>query len=148
MDLCYQNEAGLDSPGAATMSQWAEAALGVAADSILTVRIVDEAEMTALNEHYRGKSGPTNVLSFAFEDPPGLETPSGILGDVVICAPVVVREAHDQHKTVEAHFAHMVVHGVLHLMGYDHIEDDEAQRMETEEIRILSSLGFAAPCAA
>lgn len=109
----------------------------------LTVRIVDEAESADLNQRYRGKAGPTNVLSFPAELPPGL--PMDLLGDLVVCAPVVVREAIEQHKPVAAHWAHMIVHGVLHLCGYDHIDAQDAQQMENLEIDILSTLNFANP---
>lgn len=145
MALHYQNEAALVVPDEASVSHWVALALGGKADMELTVRVVDEAEMVALNEAYRNKSGPTNVLSFPFEDPPGIDAASGILGDIVICVPVVVREAAEQGKTLEAHWAHMVVHGVLHLLGHDHINDDEAERMEREETRLVTTLGFAAP---
>ena len=96
-----------------------------------------------MNQRYRSKSGPTNVLSFPFEDPPGVE--SDELGDIVVCAPVVDREAVEQGKTAQEHWAHMVVHGVLHLCGYDHIDDKDADEMENEETRILTGLGFPAP---
>ncbi|HRX72436.1 MAG: rRNA maturation RNase YbeY [Candidatus Competibacteraceae bacterium] len=124
---------------------WAEAALtgaGYRKDAELTIRVVNEAEITALNETYRHKQGLTNVLSFPFEAPFGIE--SALLGDVVICAPVVLREAVSQEKSPEAHWAHLTIHGVLHLLGYDH---DEAQGdiMESLEIRILSDLGYADP---
>jgi len=107
------------------------------------VRIVDEAEITALNRQYRGKDGATNVLSFPFEAMAGVET--GQLGDVVICAPVVAAEAVTQGKSLQAHWAHIVMHGVLHLLGYDHHRDAEAQEMEALETRLLASLGFPDP---
>jgi probable rRNA maturation factor len=122
--------------------RWALAALQRESAEIV-IRIVDEGESAELNEQYRHKSGPTNVLSFPFEAPPGVQT--DILGDLVICAPVVEREAREQGKTPEAHWAHMVLHGVLHLQGYDHIEEGEAQRMEAEEITLLRRLGFSNP---
>jgi probable rRNA maturation factor len=109
----------------------------------LAVRIVDEAEITALNRRYRGKDGATNVLSFSFDAMPGVETEQ--LGDIVICAPVVAAEAVTQGKSLEAHWAHIVIHGVLHLLGHDHRGDDEAQEMEAQEIRLLTSLGFSDP---
>jgi len=109
----------------------------------LTVRVVDENEIADLNQRYRMKAGPTNVLSFPFEDPPGVE--SDELGDVIICAPVVQREAEEQGKSEAAHWAHMVVHGVLHLCGYDHVDDAEAEIMESRETAILTGLGFPAP---
>lgn len=112
-------------------------------DAELTVRLVDIDEMTTLNQSYRGKSGPTNVLSFPAELPPELALP--LLGDIVICAPVVIREAREQQKTAQAHWAHMTVHGTLHLLGYDHLEDEEAQQMEALETNILHSLNFDSP---
>lgn len=113
------------------------------ADSELTVRIVDEQESAELNEQYRHKQGPTNVLSFPFECPPGVEL--NLLGDLVICAPVVQREAQQQQKEELAHWAHMVVHGTLHLLGYDHLQQDEAEAMENREIRIMEDLGYSDP---
>lgn len=132
-------------PNEADFRRWAEAALagaGYAKDAELTLRIVNEAEITALNETYRRKQGPTNVLSFPFEAPP--EVDSSLLGDIVICAPVVLREAVSQDKTPEAHWAHLVAHGVLHLLGYDH-DETQAAAMESLEIRILTNLGYADP---
>ena len=116
----------------------------------LTIRIVDEQESQSLNRDYRGKDKPTNVLSFEYEQPPGLvelgeELP--YLGDLVICANVVAEEADQQQKTLEAHWAHMIVHGVLHLQGYDHIEEAEALKMEKLEIEHLRALGFRNPYA-
>jgi probable rRNA maturation factor len=107
------------------------------------VRIVDEQESAELNEQYRHKQGPTNVLSFPFECPPGVEL--NLLGDLVICAPVVQREAQQQQKQELAHWAHMVVHGTLHLLGYDHLQQDEAEAMENREIRIMEDLGYSDP---
>lgn len=109
----------------------------------LTVRVVDEAEIATLNETYRHKSGTTNVLSFPFEAPPGVDLP--LLGDIIICAAVVEREAQQQRKSLREHWAHMLVHGTLHLLGYDHMMDEEAGIMESLEISILSHLGFPNP---
>src|SRR5690606_20131870 len=102
----------------------------------LTIRIVDEEESRILNRDYRGKDKPTNVLSFPFEAPPGLDA-WPLLGDLVICAPVVAREAVEQGKPLMAHWAHMVVHGVLHLLGYDHEEDEDAE--DRKSTRLNSS---------
>lgn len=147
VNLHFENvcAAGGSFPTATEVQLWAEAALqSLDQESVsLSVRVVDAQEITELNQRYRSKSGPTNVLSFPFEDPPGVD--SDELGDVVVCAPVVEREALEQGKTTEEHWAHMVVHGVLHLCGYDHIEDDDAEKMENEETRILTGLGFPAP---
>lgn len=109
----------------------------------LVIRLIDEAESQELNHHYRGKKKPTNVLSFPFLAPPGF--PGDHLGDLAICAPVVAREAQEQGKALEAHWAHMVVHGVLHLLGHDHQNDHEAEAMEALEVAILSKLGFPDP---
>lgn len=117
--------------------------LGFQPEAEVTVRLVDEAESRELNHTYRGKDKPTNVLSFPFEAPPGLELP--LLGDLVICRQVVEREAQEQGKPLMAHWAHMVVHGSLHLLGYDHIEDEEAEEMEQLERDIMQELGFADP---
>ncbi|WJW74890.1 rRNA maturation RNase YbeY [Thiohalobacter sp. IOR34] len=131
-------------PDDAALRRWAQAAWlhpGRAAE--VTVRIVDAAESAELNRTYRHREGPTNVLSFPFEAPPGVELP--LLGDLVICAPVVARQAAGQGKTLEAHWAHMLVHGMLHLQGYDHMTAEEAGRMEGLECEILARLGYANP---
>ncbi len=131
-------------PGEDLIQQWLEAAiLPFQAEAEVTVRIVDEAESQQLNFDYREKNKPTNVLSFPFQCPPGVELP--LLGDLVICAQVVAREAAEQNKTLTAHWAHMVVHGSLHLLGFDHINEEDATEMEAEEIQILAELGFADP---
>jgi probable rRNA maturation factor len=111
----------------------------------MTIRIVNEAEMTTLNGTYRGKHYATNVLSFPFDMPEEIDLEFPILGDLVICASVVIEEAVVQHKPVAAHWAHMVVHGTLHLLGHDHEQDEAATLMETEEISILKALGFDNP---
>ena len=132
-----------DLPGDDQLIRWARAGWQQAHDSEVTLRLVDEAESQALNHQYRGKDKPTNVLSFPFEAPAGITVP--LAGDLVICAPVVAREATEQNKTSEAHWAHMVIHGLLHLQGYDHIEDEEAKVMEALEIRLLADLGYGNP---
>ena len=140
--IACEQETGL--PTAEQIEQWATAAVQPQSDEVeMTVRIVDEAESHALNLNYRGKDRPTNVLSFPFECPDEVELP--LLGDLVICRQVVEREAQEQDKPVMAHWAHMVVHGSLHLLGYDHIEDDEAEEMESLETQIMTGLGFADP---
>ncbi|MDP5209340.1 rRNA maturation RNase YbeY [Microbulbifer sp. 2205BS26-8] len=111
----------------------------------LSVRIVDRAESQQLNSRYRGRDAPTNVLSFQADLPAELNLP--LLGDLVICAPVVQLEAEQQHKSLSAHWAHMTVHGTLHLLGYDHVEDANAAVMEKLEADLLASLGFSAPYA-
>lgn len=123
---------------------WVEAALQKRMNEAeLSLRIVDEDESQALNLQYRGKDKPTNVLSFPCELPEGVELP--LLGDLVICAQVVAREALEQGKALHAHWAHMVVHGTLHLLGYDHIDDTEAEEMEAIEIQVLLELGYPNP---
>ena len=142
LQIACEQETGL--PTAEEIEQWATAAVEPQSDEVeMTVRIVDEAESHALNLNYRGKDRPTNVLSFPFECPDEVELP--LLGDLVICRQVVEREAQEQDKPVMAHWAHMVVHGSLHLLGYDHIEDDEAEEMESLETQIMTGLGFADP---
>ncbi|MBN7820171.1 rRNA maturation RNase YbeY [Bowmanella yangjiangensis] len=113
------------------------------AEGEITVRIVDEDESRELNHQYRGKDYATNVLSFPFEAPPGIEL--SLLGDLVICAQVVAREAAEQHKPLLHHWAHMCVHGTLHLLGFDHIDDIDAEEMENLEIRILAKLAIDDP---
>ncbi|MFO1371159.1 MAG: rRNA maturation RNase YbeY [Candidatus Competibacteraceae bacterium] len=149
MTLELDLQIALDMPGLPTASdfqRWAEAALAGADDQRdveITIRIVNEAEGAALNEAYRHKQGPTNVLSFPFEAPPDIQSP--LLGDIVLCAPVVLREAISQGKTAAAHWAHLVAHGVLHLLGYDHHDETQAEAMESLEIRILKELGYPDP---
>jgi len=113
----------------------------------ICLRIVDEAEGRALNLQWRGKDGATNVLSFSGERPPGLPTDAlpSLFGDIVLCAPVIAREAAAQGKPLAEHWAHLVVHGVLHLRGFDHIEADKAAAMEALECRLLAGLGIADP---
>jgi probable rRNA maturation factor len=148
MTLDLDLQIALDLPGLPAESnfrRWTEAALagaGYIKDAELTLRVVNEAESTVLNETYRHKQGPTNVLSFPFKTPPEVE--SVLLGDIVICAPVVLREAVVQGKTPEAHWAHLVAHGVLHLLGYDH-DEAQAEAMESLEIRILAGQGYPDP---
>ena len=145
--LAIQNaSASSQVPAKADVKHWAAAALeGRRKQTRLSLRIVDEEESADLNGRYRGQARPTNVLSFPFEPPPGLPDPLPFIGDLAICAPVVVREALEQGKSLEAHWAHMVVHGILHLLGHDHLDEVEAQEMEALETRILEELGFPAP---
>jgi len=131
-------------PSSQLIQAWAELALQeVAEDCELSVRLVDESESADLNSTYRGKTGPTNVLSFPFDAE--IELEPRLLGDLVICVPVVAQEAKTQAKAKEHHWAHMVVHGCLHLLGYDHIEDEQAKEMEALETRILKSLTINDP---
>ena len=142
LQIATENIEGL--PTEEQIVQWATAAVQPEGDEVeMTVRIVDEAESHELNLTYRGKDRPTNVLSCPFQCPDEVELP--LLGDLVICRQVVEREAAEQEKPLMAHWAHMVVHGSLHLLGYDHIEDDEAEEMESLETQIMQGLGFDDP---
>ena len=133
-------------PRAGDIAVWAGMALGRRAAGELGVRVVGSAESRRLNARYRGKDKPTNVLSFS---PPYALRASGggpsLLGDLIICAPVVRAEAREQGKPLRAHWAHLVVHGALHLIGYDHEREAEAKRMERREVTVLRRLGFANP---
>ena len=133
-------------PGTASIADWARAALAGSGRGTaeITVRLVEESESAALNKRYRGKRGPTNVLSFTYDPAHGK---AGLAGDLVLCAPVVQREAAQQEKRPRAHWAHMVVHGILHLRGYDHLRETDAVKMEAQEVRILKRLGFPDPYA-
>jgi probable rRNA maturation factor len=128
-----------DIPSAAQFKRWVRAALRV--ETSLTIRVVDEDEGRQLNASYRGKDYATNVLTFPLTEEPLL------MGDIIICAPVVAREAIEQGKSLLAHYAHMTVHGVLHLHGYDHEVDAQADLMEAMEIIIMHKVGFANPYA-
>ncbi|KLJ01059.1 rRNA maturation RNase YbeY [Luteimonas sp. FCS-9] len=135
-------------PAAASFRRWAAAALdGRIREADLAIRLVGEDEGRALNRHYRSKDYATNVLSFPAELPEGL--PEGVrlplLGDLVICAPVVAREAGEQHKRLNDHYAHLTVHGVLHLLGWDHEDDKDAEAMEQLEREVLAALGIDDP---
>lgn len=142
LQLAVENEA--DLPEFDAIHHWLESAIvPFQPQAEVTVRIVDSEESHELNRDYRGVDRPTNVLSFPFEAPPGMEI--DLLGDLVICRQVVEREAKEQNKPLLAHWAHMVVHGSLHLLGYDHIEDDEAEEMESLETEIMQKMGFEDP---
>lgn len=131
-------------PHPSQFREWVSVTLWKRVDTAeLVIRIVDEEEITQLNEQYRRKSGPTNVLSFPYEPTPGIA--SRYLGDVVVCAPIVAAEAEEYDRELLAYWAHMVVHGVLHLLGYDHQLEDEAAEMEGVETDILVKLGFSPP---
>ncbi len=142
-----------EPPPSSLLQNWAQAAWQgeQAAEPVISLRIVSCAESQQLNNDYRGKNNPTNVLSFPMELPSDIcamdEDASDmiVLGDLAICAEVVAEEAMQQNKALFAHWAHMVVHGMLHLQGFDHIEDDDAQQMEQLETDIMQSLGFADP---
>lgn len=132
------------SPSAVQFQEWVSQVLtGRCQRAGLTIRLVDVDESAVLNRQFRGQDKATNVLSFTADDPSRATVP--YLGDVVICVPVVITEAAEQHKAVPAHFAHMTVHGVLHLLGYDHVLPQEAEIMEAMEREILQAMGYADP---
>lgn len=149
LTLHLSRSAGLPRKGIplqASFARWTEAALRAAnrrRDSELSIRIVDAHEGRELNRDYRRRDYATNVLSFPAELPAGMKLP--LLGDLVICAPVVTREAAEQGKCLRDHYAHMTVHGTLHLLGYDHEDDSDAERMEALERKALNQLGVADP---
>ena len=130
-------------PSKEEFAQWVALACSKLDEAELTIRIVDSEESQALNRDYRGKDKPTNVLSFPFEAPEHIDLP--LLGDLVICAPVVFEEAEAQGKPVHHHWAHLTIHGALHLLGYDHIEENEAQIMESLETELLAQIGIPDP---
>lgn len=137
-------------PDRKQIKAWVDAALaGCGQGHHCVVRIVDLPESAELNQQYRHKQGPTNILSFPFDLPEGMNDLNDdgriYLGDLVVCAPVVEKEAFEQNKALEHHWAHIVIHGVLHLMGYDHIDEAEAERMESKEIAILETLHISNP---
>ena len=143
-------------PSEQNISLWVEKALELSGstnnDPELTIRIVSLEESQQINSDYRGKDKPTNVLSFSFEIPEGLpaealvsENMNNILGDLAICEDVVIQEAKEQNKAIENHWAHMVIHGVLHLLGYDHISESDAGIMESLEVKILSNFAIVSP---
>lgn len=147
-------------PSAAKIRRWVGRALGEAPPGEVTVRVVDEAESAHLNERYRRGCGATDVLAFAYGDPAGADAdPAGrggspdladeerVFGDLVICAAVVEREAARRGKPLEAHWAHIAVHGALHLLGHDHDEAEQARVMEGRERELLEAMGFGDPWA-
>lgn len=143
-DLTVQRATDLPTPSDADFLCWVSAALeSASAQYELVVRLVDAAESQALNHQYRGIDRPTNVLSFSADLPADIDL--SVLGDIVICAAVVADEATEQNKPPQAHWAHLTIHGVLHLLGYDHLDSEEAERMEIMECEILGGLGYANP---
>lgn len=133
-------------PDKTDFQRWLDAAIlpFIKTASEVTIRVVDSTESQQLNHTWRGKDKPTNVLSFTFEAPPGIDD-FPLLGDLVICRQVVEQEALQQNKSLEAHWAHMVIHGCLHLLGYDHIQEDESIEMENIETEIMLALGYPDP---
>lgn len=146
-EIEFENASGQQTPNKELFKSWAYAALSCTeekqTDAELSIRIVDEEEMTQLNSQFREQDKSTNVLSFPADIPAELEL--NILGDIAICAPVIEREATEQHKVLEAHYAHMTVHGTLHLLGHDHIKETDAEQMEALETLILNNLGYGNP---
>lgn len=133
-----------DYPTEQQFQAWIDAVLtDQSVDSEIVIRLVDAAESGELNQQYRHKSGPTNILSFPFEAPEGIDM--DLLGDLVICAPLIAEEARQQSKPLIHHWAHITIHGVLHLLGYDHVEEAEAEEMEALEIKLLHKLNIANP---
>ncbi len=133
-------------PTDAQLESWVNAVLvNLDEDFEVVIRIVDETESAQLNETYRNKQGATNILSFPFEEPEGVDLDLSLLGDLVICAPVLEREAAEQNKPLHNHWAHIVIHGTLHLLGYDHIDDADAEEMEAKEIALLQTLSIPNP---
>lgn len=144
IDLDIQNASEFEPvPRQEQFALWVEAALQGKDDIELTLRLVDKSESRELNARFRGKDQPTNVLSFPAELPPGIHIP--LLGDIVICAPLVEEEAQAQDKHLQEHWAHLVIHGVLHLLGYDHQVEQDAIEMERVEVELLASLGIGNP---
>lgn len=142
LQIAVENTTAL--PSAEQFQLWVDTALSHTNKPWeLTIRIVENEESQQLNGEYRGKDKPTNVLSFPFEVPEGIDLP--LLGDLVISAKVVAEEAIEQSKQAHNHWAHMVIHGCLHLLGYDHIDDDEAEEMEALEIDLLAKLNINNP---
>lgn len=138
-----------NAPSSGDLRRWAQAALQ-GGDAEVTVRLVGATEGRELNRDFRGKDYATNVLTFVYGEGGGMPDEDGdapLAGDLVLCVPVVVREAAEQGKPVAAHFAHLIVHGMLHLQGYDHEDSDEAEEMEALETRILAELGYPDPYA-
>lgn len=134
------------SPKPKELKAWAKNVLKqILPSAEVTIRLVGEEEMAVLNEAYRKKKGPTNVLSFPFSTHPAVQLKKPLLGDVIICSSIVNQQAKDQHKLLQAHWAHMVTHGLLHLLGYDHVQDKDAEVMEVLEIKLLKNLGYENP---
>jgi probable rRNA maturation factor len=146
LSIDIQNPGGYqDLPAPGDIAQWLNAAWqDEKPDTTVLVRIVDEHEGTQLNLDYRGKDYATNILSFPFEAPP-IPLDNNHLGDLVLCHPVVLKEAQEQHKNIQHHWAHLLIHGMLHLQGYDHLNDDDAEQMESLEIKILKQMGYQNP---
>ncbi len=144
LDLQIATQSAQALPSQSQFEEWSQVALPQSGDEYeITIRLVDIEESQSLNHEYRGKDKPTNVLSFPFDAPDGIEMP--LLGDLVICRQVVESEALDQKKPVLNHWAHLVIHGILHLRGYDHLNDKDAEEMESIEIELLKLFSIPNP---
>ncbi len=144
IEVEVQRETSISSlPSDQQFEQWATAVLRGHGEAELVIRLVDEEESRRLNEQFANRNKATNVLSFPAGLPPSIGLP--LLGDIVICAPLVEREAEDQNKTILAHWAHLTIHGILHLLGHDHQSDQEAANMEALETSLVQSFGFPDP---
>jgi probable rRNA maturation factor len=146
LQLASENQQAL--PELAQFEAWVRVTIIAASEQLrdeaeLTIRIVDSEESQQLNHQYREKDKSTNVLSFPFQNPPGITLP--LLGDLVVCKEVVEKEATEQQKPLISHWAHMTIHGTLHLLGFDHIEEDEAEAMESIETKLMIELGYSDP---
>ncbi len=143
IDIQYATEC--EAPAREQFELWINSALSILHEAVseLTVRIVDRSEMTELNQQFRQKNGATNVLSFPYSSP--LPGDNGLMGDIIICQPVAVAEAEEQGKPLQAHWAHLTLHGLLHILGYDHQTDEEAETMESKEIEIMAQFSFDNP---
>lgn len=144
LNVTIQNPAQFKPlPSKHTLKKWVCCGLAETLKDVeITIRFVTEEESHDLNARYRNQSKPTNILSFNYDND---VMPHALLGDLVLCGPVILREAHDEHKSVEFHLAHLIIHGVLHLQGYDHQTDHDACAMETKEIALLADLQFPNP---
>ncbi len=144
VEVFINNDNRFETPSDDQFTRWVQRAISDHRDSAeLSIRIVDNTESQTLNHTYRGKDKPTNVLSFPAHFPDGVDV--NWLGDLILAQPVVLAEAKEQGKTLEAHWAHLTVHGVLHLLGYDHIDDSDAEEMEKLETEILVKMGYPPP---
>ncbi len=132
-----------DLPSSENIQHWISTAFPDLEGKLVLIRFVDESESADLNQNYRGKHGPTNILSFPLKLPESV--PNDQLGDLVICSTVTIREAAQQKKTTANHYCHLLIHGVLHLLGYDHLDDQQAEKMEGLEIKLLERLGISNP---
>ena len=132
-----------DLPSSGQIQHWLSTAFPELKDKLVLIRFVDASESAELNQTYRNKTGPTNILSFTLELPESI--PNDQLGDLIVCSSVTIDEASEQRKTTADHYCHLIVHGVLHLQGYDHLTSSQAEVMESIEIDLLEKLGISNP---